>query len=297
MKLLFGKLLLFVLLLFSADLITGIIIGGFHLKSNNVNLKNANYGFLNYENNDIVFFGASEVSHSFISNKVTEDSGLSSYNLASDGCGIYYQYPLLETILEKHRPKVVLISAHQLTHAGTDYLSRLYPYYKNNEHVKKVVDDLHPREWIKLAFQGYVYNSQFIRIFDGRNDNAKGYVPLTPRTDIIEKQNLFVLPEGKVYDIADDSRIYFAKFLEKAVSSGATVYVYVPPVLEKINDSYLNTVKAITKNAGAKIMDFSTDYSLLDRKELFNDRIHLNHDGAVILTDKFLEILKQDNVF
>jgi len=297
MKLFIGKLLLFLVLIFAADFLVGNIIGGFHLKTNNINLQNANYGFVNYNNDDIVFFGASEVSHSFISNKVTEETGLSSFNLASDGCGIYYQYPLLKTVLEKHIPKVILISAHQLTQNDSEYITRMYPYYKNNEYVKQMVDTLHPRESIKLAFQGYVYNSQIIRIFDGRNDNAKGYVPLSPRTDIIENENLIELPEGKVYEVSDKTKLYFTKFLETAVSSGATVYVYVPPILEKINQSYLNTVKSIANETGAKLIDFSTDSSLLERKELFNDRIHLNHDGAIILMDKFIERLKKDGVY
>ncbi|MBF8149556.1 hypothetical protein ITJ86_06580 [Winogradskyella sp. F6397] len=297
MKLFIGKLLLFVLLLFAADFLSGNVLSKYHLKTKNINLQNANYGFLHYDNDDILFFGASEVSHSFISSMVTEETGLSSYNLASDGCGIYYQYPLLETVLEKHTPKVILISAYQLTLEGSDYLTRIFPYYKNNEHVKQVVDDVLPNESIKLALKGYVYNSQIIRIFDGRNDNTKGYVPLEPRSDINETQNLVELPAGEVHKIPSNIKFYFIKFLESAVSSGATVYVYVPPVLEKINIPYLNTIKSITKNSGAKLMDFSTDYSLLDRKDLFNDKIHLNHNGAKVLMDKVLAKIKNDSIY
>ena len=297
MKTFMGKLFVFVMLFFSADFLLGNIIGNFHQKTKNAELQNANYGFVNYNNDDILFFGASEVSHSFISNKIIEKTGLSSYNLATDGCGMYYQYPLLETVLEKHTPKVILISASELTQNGSEYITRMYPYYKNNKYVKHMVDELHPREHLKLALHGYVYNSQIIRIFDGRFDNSKGYVPLTPRTDNIKNQNFMELPEGVDYEISDETKLYFTKFLEKAVSSGAVVYVYVPPVLEKINTSYLNTIKELTKNAGATLIDFSTDYYLLHHKELFNDNIHLNYNGAELLMDKFLKILKEDHVY
>lgn len=296
MKLFIGKLVLFLFLFLIADYSLGAIINNFHLKTGNINLQNANYGFLNSPDDDILFFGASEVSHSFISEKVTKETDMSSYNLASDACGIYYQYPLLETILETHKPKVILISAFQLTMDGSDYLTRLYPYYKNNDNVKEVVDEIHPMEFLKLSLKGYIYNSQIIRIFDSRNNNSKGYVPLKPRTDVIENQNFNELPEGKNYNISDDTKLYFIKFLEKAVSSGATVYVYVPPILEKINETYLNNVKSITKNAGAQLLDFSTDYSLLNNKELFNDKIHLNNNGAKILMDKFVRIIKNDTI-
>ena len=122
-------------------------------------------------------------------------------------------------------------------------------------------------------------------------------MPLSPRTDIIENQNLLELPKGRVYKISNDTKSYFVKFLERAVSSGATVYVCVPPVLEKINKEYLNTITSLTKNTGAKLIDFSNDESLLDRRELFNDRIHLNHEGAKILTDKFIKIIKNDSIY
>nr|WP_321228678.1 hypothetical protein [uncultured Psychroserpens sp.] len=297
MKIFIGKLLVFLVLLFAADYLLGSIIGDFHLETKNINLQNTNYGFVNYNNDDILFFGASEVSHSFISNKVTKETGLSSYNLASDGCGIYYQYPLLETVLEKHTPKVILISAYQLTQEGSEYLTRMYPYYNNNEYVKEVVDELHPREAVKLALQGYVYNSQIIRIFDGRSGNSNGYVPLPSISELTENHKSINLPEGEVYEISDDTKFYFVKFLERAVSSGATVYVYVPPILEKVNQPYLNAVKSIANDTGAKLIDFSTDYSLLNRKELFNDKIHLNHEGAEVLMDKFIEVLKKDGVY
>lgn len=297
MKIFTGKLLLFFLLLFASDFLLGLVVSNYHLKSNNINLQNANYGFLDKVSDDILFFGASEVSHSFITNRVTNKTGLSSYNLASDGCGLYYQYPLLETILDKHTPKVILISAYQLAQDDADYITRMYPYYKNNKYVKQIIDHLHPREFIKLAFKGYVYNSQIIRIFDGRNNNEKGYVPLTPRINKQKNISTRSLPQGNNYPIADNTKSYFTKFIERAAESGATVYVYVPPILEKIDKEYLDTITSLIKNSGARLIDFSNDEDLLNRRGLFNDRIHLNHEGAKILTDKFIQILKNDSIY
>lgn len=297
MKVFAGKLLLFFVLLFACDYLLGFVVNNYHLKSENINLQNANYGFLEPISEDILFFGASEVSHSFVSNRVTKQTGLSSYNLASDGCGIYYQYPLLETILDKHKPKVILISAYQLTQDNSDYITRMYPYYNENKYVKNIVDSLHSREFAKLAFQGYVYNSQIIRIFDGRNNNEKGYVPLPPRESKPNSLDNLQLPPGDNYPISEKTKTYFTKFVERAVESGVTVYIYLPPILEKINEDYLNRVKSLTESTGAKLIDFSKDMSLLDRRELFNDRIHLNHEGAEILTDQFINVLKKDGIY
>ena len=297
MKVFAIKMLFFIVLFFAADLISGRIIGYLHLNTKNINLKNSNYGFPESYKDDVVFFGDSTVSHSFIPEKIIVETGLSSYNFASDGCGIYYQYPLLETILDKHTPKVILISSHQLIESGSDYLSRIYPYYRTNKYVRKIVNKIHPKASIKLLFNGYIYNSKIIRILDSRNDNSLGYVALSPRLNIDTSQVDLKLPQGNNHEISKEVESYFIEFIKKSTSSGSKVYVYIPPALEKINSFYLKKIKNITKNTKAKLIDFSSDNSFLNHKELFNDKIHLNHNGAKVMTDKFMKILKDDLVY
>ncbi len=53
MKIFIGKLLFFLVLFFAADFFLGNIVGDLHLKTKNINLQNANYGFVNYDNDDI----------------------------------------------------------------------------------------------------------------------------------------------------------------------------------------------------------------------------------------------------
>ena len=114
----------------------------------------------------------------------------------------------------------------------------------SGRYVKQIVDDLHPKEFTKLVFQGYIYNSQIIRIFDDRGNNTNGYVPLPPRRTKINKNKSIELPQGDNYPIAEQTKNYFIKFVKTAVESGAKVYVYMPPILEKINEEFLNTAKA-----------------------------------------------------
>ena len=214
MKVFAIKMLFFIVLFFAADLISGGIIGYLHLNTKNINLKNSNYGFTESYKDDVVFFGDSTVSHSFIPEKIIVETGLSSYNFASDGCGIYYQYPLLETILDKHTPKVILISSHQLIESGSDYLSRIYPYYRTNKYVRKIVNKIHPKASIKLLFNGYVYNSKIIRILDSRNDNSLGYVALTPRLNVDTSQVDLKLPQGNNHEISKEVESYFIEFIK-----------------------------------------------------------------------------------
>ncbi|WP_431157708.1 hypothetical protein [Winogradskyella poriferorum] len=294
MKIFTAKLLLFLTIVFLADQTLGYLIGYFHSKTNNINLQNANYGFSGKVDEDILFFGASEVSHTFISERILNQTGYKAFNLASDGCGVYYQFPLLKTIVDKNIPKVVLISSHQLTLNETDYITRIYPYYDNNEFVKEVVDELSPKDSLKLILDGYKFNSQIIRIFDDRNTNLKGYVPLEIK-DIKKGSELKKIKDGVSFEVKNETETYFKKFIEYASSKGIITYVYIPPKLENIDPVYKKTIYKLVSGSGAKVIDFSMDTTLVkEDSKYFNDVIHLNHLGAQILTDKFIEILKQD---
>ena len=228
---------------------------------------------------------------------MAERTGLSTYNLACDACGIYYQYPLLETILEKHTPKVIILSSNQMNAEDLRYISKMYPFYGKNAHVKQMVDELRPREMFKLAFQGYVYNSKLIRVLDNINDNQKGYVPLPAEDSKRWLTQRKELPPGQEFPITESSTVYFEKFVKKATAVGAKVYVFLPPLLENMNRTYRQKILSNIREAGAEPLDFSDERSMIDDRSLFFDRTHLNDDGAQVMTDKVLQVLKDDGIY
>jgi hypothetical protein len=301
MKIFFLKTLVFVLLFYVSDIFLGSIFSYFHLETKNINLYNANHGFVNYKNEEVLFFGGSEISHSLVSNIIKDSLGVSCFNLGSDACGIFYQYPLLSTILKKNSPKVILISAMQLNERSIDYITRMYPYYRNNHDVKSIVDEFFLNENIKLLLNGYVYNSQIFRVFDTANsDNIlklNGYCPLLVKGKLpLSKSKVVKLSEGENYPISNKTIFYFRKFINKAVSSGAKVYILIPPVLEKIDSNYHNRLMNLTKFKDVSVLDYSRDSCFLKYPELYNDKIHLNQNGAKLLTEKFLRVLKKDSI-
>ncbi|WP_373516838.1 hypothetical protein [Pricia sp.] len=291
------KVLVFVGLFYAADFIAGMVLGHFYIKSKNINLLNTNYGFSGNVKDDILIFGASELSHALIPHRITDKTGMSTYNLACDACSIYYQYPMLETILEAHVPKVIVLSSNQMNEESLGYVTKLYPFYDTNKHVKDLVDVLLPKEYFKLALNGYVYNSKLIRVFDRSNDNRNGYVPLHPEEIRIDPSDFEVLGVGKNNPITADTENYFRKFVQKATAKGVKVYVWVPPILQKMNGDYRAKMTAVVETTGAKIIDFSKDQYFLSRSALFFDQSHLNDDGAKVMTDRVMQILKEDGVY
>ena len=278
-----------------ADVGIGHIVKSFYASTRNANLYNANYGFLKSNDKDVLFFGGSEISHSIDSNLVTEKTGLASYNLASDGCGILYQYPLLQTVLEGKKPQAVLISSMQINDSDRSYISRMFPYYSGNKHVKAIVDKFLPHEYIKLIFKGYVYNSQIFRILDSSNSanilKLHGYIPL----GIVGMQNSKApLPSGAGYDIDSDNIFYFHQFIDLATKSGVKVYVIIPPVREVANLNYLNRVHGLLSNKNVTILDFSRDMDFLNDPSIYNDMVHLNSLGAEKLTSRIIDTIIKD---
>lgn len=298
MKLLALKLGAFALMFIAADVCIGHIVKSCYATTRNTNLYNANHGFQKPNDKDVLFFGGSEISHSIDSNLLTEKTGLSSYNLASDGCGILYQYPLLQTVLDGKKPQAVLISSMQLNNTARSYISRMYPYYNDNKHVKNIVDRFFPNEYLKLIFQGYVYNSQILRIMDSSNSanilKLNGYIPL----GVVGMQDSKApLPSGEGYDIDSDNIYYFNQFIDLATKSGVKVYVLIPPIREVANPKYLDRIHGLLSDKNVTVLDFSRDMDFLNDASIYNDMVHLNRLGAEKLTSRIIDAITTDKTW
>lgn len=289
--------MIFVGLFLAADQALGVLVGHFYAQSKNVNISDVNRGFLEDANDDILVFGASELSHALISTKIETETGLSTYNLACDACGIYYQYPLLQTLLDKHTPKAIIMSSGMMREEDFSYWSRLYPFYHKNDYVREMIDRLDPRERFKLTLQGYIYNSKIIRILDSKDDNLQGYVPLSREDSKIKDMEITSLRPGTNYVIQEDTRTYFEKFVQAAQAKGVKVYICSPPALENVHPEYHRQIVEMVESSGASFIDFSKDAEIIGNPDLFFDLTHLNHDGAEVATEKVLKVLKRDGIY
>lgn len=291
MKPFFIKLLLFILLFISLDFTLGIFLNKMYLNVKTSKIYNSNHGFTN-SSEKIILLGASEMSHHLISNKIHDKTNLSCYNYGMDGCGIFYQYPLLQSILEKNKPKILVISTTQILEFNREYLTKLYPYYNNNKHVRKIIDSISPKEGIKLNLYGYTYNSSILEIFKGNfsnMDSLNGYCPLYGSVKDLKLKNVPSTP------ISKETLHYFQKFIQLAKLNGITVYVFVAPRYQIIdNKKQIRFIDSLCKSERVKFLDYSQDQDFMLHPELFKDSSHLNDLGANILTDKFINQLKSD---
>ncbi len=291
MKTFITKLCVFIFLFFAIDFCVGVLLNKIYYKVNSGTISKANYGF-KFCKEDILIFGASEVAHHFISNEIADSLHLSCYNLGMDGYTITYQYPLLQTIVSRYSPKVIMISTSQLSGKMIEP-SLMYPYYNSSSSVREVLDKADVYNKYKLKLNSYIFNSLLLGIIDGilaKAPATNGYIALYGKAKFLSLNT-----NPSEIKATTESINYFASFLKLAKSTGALVYVFSSPkyqINHKKSDSVL--VKSICDRNGVKYINYLTDTSFIKHPELFKDGVHLNNDGAEIFTKKIIDLIKKD---
>ena len=237
-------------------------------------------------------FGSSRANHHYIPEIFQDSLHTSFYNTGRDGNGIFYQTALLKTIVKRYKPEYILLdyagSFGQQDRKVYDNLSSLLPYYASHPEIHKEVELRSPFERVKLLSKIYPYNSQILTIGIGnmninekRMPDNKGYVPLV--SDRIVTMEVYT--SSKKDEIDSNKVRSFNEFVTVAKNSGAKVYVIYSPLFQQL--AHYNEVelsKQICMKEKVPFFDFSRDTFFLKRPYLFYDAVHLNNDGATILS-------------
>ncbi|MGM9846561.1 MAG: hypothetical protein ACI31F_01275 [Muribaculaceae bacterium] len=257
------------------------------------------YYSINDVNTPIVIVGSSRASHHYVT-KIIEDSLQTSlYNVARDGCFFSYNCCIINSILDRYSPQMIIWEN------GTEYLAGdfedslvpLYPYFNKNKWVTNTIKEELPwTEYARLWSNIYKYNSIFHRIllrYKNRNsfaDKNKGYIPLTPNHKVYK-----IVTVTKSYDKLNNIKIErFRTVLSRARDKGVKMVIIDSPKYVKIDGSNLSAakMKELCKQYGALYIDNSELSFFLERPELFNDRTHMNDVGAKIYTQFFIQQIK-----
>lgn len=260
------------------------------------NVKSGSSYIANYAikkgNEDVVIFGASEVSHSLISNQISDSLGLSCYNFGLDGQGIYYQYALIKELLKRYSPKVVIFSSFILYDDQTISISRLYPYYYDHQDIKDLILELQPDAKYKLLIKSYAFNSLILNIIGGyliTEPRTNGYKPLYSKQADIQ-----IMTTPFKIGLTDKTINYFEKIMQMCISAGCKVIVLDVPRYVESNDSVEEfRIQQMLKEYSVDYLHYSTDTTFINHPDLFKDRTHLNNDGAIVFTKMVIERIVQ----
>lgn len=303
-KCFFIKTVFFVLLLFICDFIAGIALK----KVEAVALDKSPYGMtpeytLREVNADGIILGSSEALHSYIPRQLEEGLGIKFYNGGLDGTGFYYAAAMIEGVLNRYNPKIILWAVepnilHALSPSEKDCLSDLAPFYHSNGIANRILEEKSKYEKFKLLSQGYAYNSRLIpylsKIIIPDFVNYE-YGRFNPLSGEIENKE----PSKRTWDdnYSPQTREVLEGIIDKCNKEGVRLVFVLTPRYEKGDYRELNTYKklvdvCITNNI--EIIDNLYHDEIILNPHNFRDVAHLNVIGAKMFNERLIELLKKN---
>lgn len=246
---------------------------------------------------DVIIMGASEAQHSYIPSILEEGLGMSVYNCGKNGCRFYYQNAMINGILDRYNPKLIIwsISPNELCTPSEEdkgNLSQLNTFYRENEFCRQALKTKSKYEPIKLLSSSYCYNSRLFPllykiVMSDYQYEYGGYAPLygNQKNLIVKTRNWYGSYDETINSVFDNT-------IERCLQSNVQiVFVFTPRLENESHEdlaSYKHLKTSLNKYNVPLIEDLYHDEELM-RPELFKDHAHLNDEGARLFNEKLLD--------
>jgi hypothetical protein len=291
------KFIIFFAIVVILDFTIGSLLRIFYFKQDSGLLYRTTYS-IEKTTADLLIFGSSTANHGYHPSVFKNRIRMSFYNVGRDGTPIFYHYAVLEAVLNRYTPKMIIYNfdAHEFSknQESYDILSFLLPYYEKHPEIRPIVNLRSPYEKYKLLSKIYPYNSSIFTIAIGntelnkrRRGDIDGYVPLTTIwNEPIRDGNTFI-----DYKLDSNKIKTYESFIKDCINLKIKLYVVCPPLFIKPNYTSSSIIlgKKITDKFNIKFLDFSKDSAILNDAKLFADVGHLNNEGAYVFSNKIID--------
>ena len=296
------KIMAFIALIILLDFIAGYFFRYLETKALNNNPQGmiAEFTVLKAEG-DIMIFGSSEVRNGLIPSIMKNNLGLSVFNCGNNDKPFYYQYCMINSVLERKKPKVMIWSIYSCylntpTEKDMNGLSELNSFYDTNVYCNRVINKRSKYENIKMVSKLYRYNSHLFDLLKNiffKTETDMGYFALN------NSGNKYPTLISGSEDCGIDSEIAdsFVEVIKKCKTSNVELFLIITPRLMNINNSknicYLNLIEICAKYDVPLIREFYNSPIFLSDSTLFWDQTHLNDKGARLFTTLLCDKIKQ----
>ena len=251
---------------------------------------------------ELIIFGASRAQQQYKSLCFQDTLHLTCYNTGKDGMPILYQYGIMQSILKRHTPKMIIIDFENKEFIKDVYsyeaLSSLLPFYKTHPELQPLLQLRSPYEKYKLLSYVYPYNSLIFKVIIGNtllHDNGgkenQGYVPLTN----IHNQPINSVNVAALYEIDTVKVSMFKSMIDDCKKRNIKLFIVFSPYY--INQIGTDISFALGKEIAAKnnidFIDYSKNELFLKSPYLFNDTVHLNTTGATLFSNMLASDIKK----
>ena len=246
---------------------------------------------------DIVILGASRAVRHYNPQIISDSLNCSVGVYGKLSQNIYFQYAVLEALLEHatQKPTILLLEVSKLDiidipGSNTERLNDLFPFYYSEPAVKNLLSDvLDKKELFMVKASGlYRYNSKIL-LYLGRfiskqqKPTIVGYSPLKdicnipPVENSMEKQSINI-------ECLDSVKIkYIEKLINKCKQEKIQLLFTDSPRFNfRVTKEPLwkEKIKLIAKENNIPVLDYEKDSIFLQHREWFYDNGHLNKTGS-----------------
>jgi hypothetical protein len=243
---------------------------------------------------DVIVFGSSRATNHYHPEVFENKLSPSCYNAGRGGNFLFYHYAVLQGVLARHKPKLVILDlvAQEFTidQANYDRISSLLPYYRKHPEMRDIIALKSGNERIKLLSSIYPFNSSIFTIAIGntefnkkRKPDNRGYVPFNKKISGPMEESVLPL----THEIDSTKLKVYASFIKDCQKAGVTLIVVCSPYYINFRQPIysIKLAKEIADRNNILFLDYSSHQLFVNKPEYFADYSHLNDDGARIFSD------------
>ena len=299
------KLLIFLSIIFLLDFSIGSVLKYLYFKQDSGLLYRTTYA-IDSTKAEILIFGSSTANHHYTPDAFEKRTHLSFYNTGRDGNTIFYNYSILQGVLRRYSPKIVILDLNRgefkKNPESYDRISSLLPYYNNHPKIRSIIQLKSPYEKYKLLSKIYPFNSMLFTIAVGTTEYNKsreyindkeGYVPLNK----VWKKEITTDTCNIKYELDSNKTGIFKSFITDCINSNVKLYIFISPTFKRYThkDSSIEVAQKISNEFNIPFYNFSGDTSFLNYTGLFADVLHLNDKGAKIYSNRVVGKIQEQN--
>lgn len=299
---LFFKVLKFGIILFLVDFIFGFIAKEIYFNQKTGKQARITYS-INNADSQILIFGSSHANRHYIPEVFEKELNKTCYNAGVQGQGIIFHNVLQKIILNRTKPELIILNIDYNwlyeNNSAYERLSDLYPYYWNNRDIIKPSLSINSKLMdYKLLFKAYQFNSTLIhaiRYFVSPQKDFNGYLPLSGEMQKPDNINgNTVKPKNQESSLDSNFILAFRSFIHSAKENNIRLQIILSPNLENRDlskDKSMIALKSIIQTEKITLINLFEDAEFRSQYHLFNDKSHLNDDGAIIFSKKISKLI------
>ncbi len=282
---------------------------------------------------DMVFLGSSHSYCTFDPEIFDNKLNTNSFQLGMPLQHPDSTYYTLKEVLNYQKPKIVVMEVYWDLLKNDFELNQVKTLFQvlNNETLKDeyIKEDFPLSEKIKynvnvlkyqadyFAYKGNEYNNKIKNKFNVKDKEtkkqigteeyrSKGYVYSDYKMlqDEYNKTNQFKNLDGKNFEFSENQKYFLQKIINLCKKNNIEL-IFVTAPIANVSMDYIKNYNLIhdkVANFAKKHNIFYIDYNIINKQENlltndnFRDDAHLNHSGVEIISNHFINILKENNI-